>query len=364
MNAAELPDHASHADDRGVPIDRVGIRGLSVPITVWDRAHRFQHTVASIDAAVALPATETGTHMSRFVEVLGGVRGELSLKNLPDVLGQIQRRLGSDHAFLSVRFPYFIEKAAPVSGARSLMEYRAAFFAEKSGEHFDFVLEVGVPVTTLCPCSKAVSDRGAHNQRSWVTVAARAADFLWIEDLVEAIEACASCELFALLKRDDEKWVTERAYDHPRFVEDLIREVSLALQPRVSWMKVQVENLESIHNHSAWAELEWSPERPPETTAQRPARARAADFGAWLRGMRASHGWSQEALAARIGVSASLLSKVERNCRPLPSPAFAALAAALGVEEAPLRLRAGLLGAEHLAAIQADPEAFLAWAGG
>lgn len=253
-----LPDHASHADQRGVALDRVGIRGLAYPISVWDRATRLQHTVATIAATVSLPADVKGTHMSRFVEVLNTVHGELSLNNLSAVLEQIQARLEATSAQLEVRFPYFMEKVAPVSGSRSLMEYKAAFLARRDGDQFDFVLEVGVPVTTLCPCSKAVSDRGAHNQRSTVTIQVRANEFLWIEDVIETVEACASSPLWALLKREDEKWVTERAYDNPHFVEDLIREVALAMQPKATWMKIQVENLESIHNHSAYAELEWS----------------------------------------------------------------------------------------------------------
>ncbi|GDX80360.1 hypothetical protein LBMAG42_21710 [Deltaproteobacteria bacterium] len=364
-----LPDHASHADDRGIPIDRVGIKGLRWPIVVWDRANKAQHVVAEIDATVSLPADVKGTHMSRFVEVISGVRGELSLHTLPDLLGQIQRRLGAPAVQLDVRFPYFMERLAPVSKVASLMEYGAAFHAKLVGDEFDFVLEVRVPVTTLCPCSKAVSERGAHNQRSWVDVWIRSQDFLWIEDIVEAVESCASSPLFALLKREDEKWVTERAYDNPRFVEDLIREVTRTLESRARWMKVSVENLESIHNHSAWAELEWSrgggeavllgqggnppPLRPPEP----------ASFGAWIAERRAAYRWSQAQLGERIGVSASLLSKVEAGERHLAQERFGALAEALGESEARVSLRAGVVPAAALARIQADPEGFLRWAG-
>ena len=258
--STELPDHASEADDRSIPIDRVGIRRLSYPIQVWDRSNRLQSTIATIDATVSLPATVKGTHMSRFVEVLHEVRGELSLNNLEAVLMRIQHRLGASATHLDVRFPYFMEKAAPVSGAKSLMQYGAAFHASRHGDVFDFVLEVDVPVTTLCPCSKAVSEYGAHNQRSEVKVLVRGEPFLWIEEVVEAVEACASSPVFALLKREDEKFVTELAYDNPRFVEDMIREVVAALKPRARSLKVSVENFESIHNHSAWAELEWSAE--------------------------------------------------------------------------------------------------------
>lgn len=365
---AHLPDHASHADARGVPIDRVGIKGLAYPIVVWDRENRMQHTVATVDATVSLPADVKGTHMSRFVEVLNGVRGELSLKNLPGVLAEVQRRLGAEHAHLDVRFPYFMNKHAPVSGAAALVEYRAGFHATRHGDHFDFVLEVGVPVTTLCPCSKAVSERGAHNQRGWVTVEVRSAEFLWIEDVVEAVEACASSPLFALLKREDEKWVTERAYDRPAFVEDLIREVTVALRDRATWLRVSVENLESIHNHSAWAALTWTGDAPEAPPVERDEGCRldpgvAEPFGAWLRAQRVARGWSQNDLAVRIGLRAPHLSKVEGGERSVPPACFDALAEALGQDADVLRLRAGLIPEGLMARLQADPEGALRWAG-
>jgi GTP cyclohydrolase I len=359
-----LPDHASHEDVRGVDIDRVGIKGLSWPITVWDRSNKMQPTVATFDATVTLPASQKGTHMSRFVEVLNGVRGELSLKNLPGVLAEIQRRLGADRAQLDVRFPYFMSRRAPVSGAESLMEYKAAFHATRSGDHFDFVLEVAVPVTTLCPCSKAVSERGAHNQRGIVTVEMRSNDFVWIEDVVEAVEACASSPLFALLKREDEKWVTERAYDNPVFVEDLLREVTVRLRPRATWLRISVENVESIHNHSAWAVVEHGEAPARATDAPRPAPAVAGDaaFGPWLRGQRVARSWSQQELAERIGVSPPHLSKVECGERTLPATAYELLAEALGQDADVLRLRAGVVPASVLARLQADPEGALQWA--
>ena len=368
-----LPDHASHADDRGIPIDRVGIKGLRWPIIVWDRANKAQHVVAEIDATVSLPAGVKGTHMSRFVEVISGVRGELSLHTLPDLLAQIQRRLDAPSVQLDVRFPYFMERLAPVSKVPSLMEYGAAFHAKLDGDVFDFVLEVRVPVTTLCPCSKAVSDRGAHNQRSWVDVWVRGNDFLWIEDVVEAVESCASSPLFALLKREDEKWVTERAYDNPRFVEDLIREVTRTLEGRSRWLKVSVENLESIHNHSAWAELEWSVEgggeRPawsegaPSRSAA-PASAAPASFGAWIQERRRAFHWSQAQFAERIGVSASLLSKVESGERHLAPQRFAAVGESFGESADRVALRAGVVPQPLLERVQADPEGFLRWCGG
>jgi GTP cyclohydrolase I len=254
-----LPDHASQRDDRQLAIDQVGISRLRYPITVWDRANQKQHTVADIALSVGLPAHFKGTHMSRFIEVLEQHRGELSLKTVPALLEHIQRRLEAEDAYIDVRFPYFLERSAPVSGATSLMEYACRFKANRKGDQLDFALCVTVPVTTLCPCSKAVSEYGAHNQRGLVDVELRFDDMVWIEQVVEAVEAQASSPLYALLKREDEKFVTEAAYDNPRFVEDLVRDCVLALRelPGVSQVTVQVENLESIHNHSAWGRLTW-----------------------------------------------------------------------------------------------------------
>lgn len=359
-----LPDHASHEDERGVAIDRVGISGLRWPITVWDRSERTQSTVATITATVALPPDVKGTHMSRFVEVLDEAGRELSLRSLPLLLAAIQRRLEAQAAQVVVEFPYFIVRHAPVSKVPSLMEYGAAFHASRDGEQFCFELEVTVPVTTLCPCSKAVSERGAHNQRSRVNVRLRPRDFLWIEDVVEAVEACASAPLFALLKREDEKWVTEHAYDHPVFVEDLIREVTLALRDRVSHMVVTVENLESIHNHSAWARLTWpGPEGLPAPAPAPPPGAEPLPFGEWLRRERVAHGWSQQELAGRVCLGAPHLSKVESGERHLPDAAFERLAEVLGENADRLRLRAGVVPARLLDAMRRDPERFLALGG-
>ena len=363
-----LPDHASQQDDRGVPLDRVGIKGLRWPITVWDRENRAQPVVAEIDATVSLAADVKGTHMSRFVEIISGVRGELSLHTLPDLCAQVQRRLDAPAVQLDVRFPYFMERRAPVSRVASLLEYGAAFHARLAGEVFDFVLEVRVPVTTLCPCSKAVSERGAHNQRSWVNVEIRGHEFLWIEDVVEAVEASASSPLYSLLKREDEKWVTEHAFDNPRFVEDLIREVVVRLRPRARWLRVSVENLESIHNHSAWAEVEWSAEGEAGAARRNVATPPALteeplSFGAWVAIRRVACRWSQAHLAERLGISASLLSKVEAGERQLGEDRFAALGEALGESPERVALRAGVLPAGLLARVQSDPEGFLRWAG-
>ncbi|MSP54411.1 MAG: GTP cyclohydrolase I FolE2 [Myxococcales bacterium] len=363
---AGLADHASHADERGIAIDRVGIKGLSWPITVWDREDGMQHTVAVLDATVALPADIKGTHMSRFVEVLNDVKSELSLKNLPDLMMTMQRRLGAERAQLDATFPYFLRRAAPVSRATSLNAYRCGFHAERNGEDFTFELRVEVPVTTLCPCSKAVSDRGAHNQRGYVRVRARSSGMLWIEDVVEAVESVASSPVYGLLKREDEKYVTERAYDHPVFVEDLLRDTVRVLRAHpatVTWLSVEVENIESIHNHSAFASLEW----PTRSVHAEPDREGSPttipegspSFGAWLRGCRGQKGWTQGDLASRIGVSHSLLSKVESDERRLAEPALRRLARALGVEVPLVLLRAGVVPPELMARILADPERFL-----
>jgi GTP cyclohydrolase I len=265
----KLPDHASEADHRRVAIDRVGVKGLTYPITVWDQHHQVQHTVAKVNMYVALPQDFKGTHMSRFVEVLNARRGEITLSNMGDILQHIQDRLESHEVHLELSFPYFIEKKAPVSGVPSLMDYQCAFRATRVGDTMDFVLEVTVPVKSLCPCSKSISDYGAHNQRSLVTVAVRSTEMVWIEDLVHAVEACGSAPLYALLKREDEKYVTELAYDNPKFVEDLVRDVLISTRelPGVVWVSVAADNQESIHNHSAYAELEWTRTSSPPAAA-------------------------------------------------------------------------------------------------
>ena len=279
-----LPDCAAEADDRRLPIDQVGIRDLRYPITVWDKDHERQDTVATLSLSVALPAEDKGTHMSRFVEVLEAARGELSLGTVPDLLAAIQRQLEAHEAQIDASFPYFLPRSAPVSGARSLMDYDCRFTASRRGEALDFVLGVSVPIKTLCPCSKAISRYGAHNQRSRVNVRLRFTEMVWIEDVVEAVESCASSPLYALLKREDEKWVTERAYENPRFVEDLLREVLLAVRalPGVRWVEVEAENLESIHNHSAWGRIVWSDRSDIPFGWVRPARKMARGVQAVL----------------------------------------------------------------------------------
>lgn len=259
--SARLPDHAAEADHRQLAIDRVGIKDLRYPIQVLDRTGGLQSTVASVNLYVGLPAHFKGTHMSRFVEILNQVRGEITFRNMPQILEQVQERLEAHDAFLELSFPYFVEKKAPVSGVASLMEYEGRFVGRRTGDRTELTLGVTVPVKTLCPCSKAVSDYGAHNQRSLVSVDVRSDDFVWMEQVIEAVEQSASSPLYALLKRSDEKYVTEHAYDHPKFVEDLVRDVVIAvrdLSEGVHWVSVSAENQESIHNHAAYGEITWS----------------------------------------------------------------------------------------------------------
>ena len=363
-----LPDHANDTDDRSLPINRVGIKDLSYPIQVLDRSQKVQSTVAEIGLYVGLPQHFKGTHMSRFVEILNAVRGEMTIRRLPEVLSEVQRRLEAEDAFADIRFPYFISKRAPISGAESLMKYDCSFLASRRGEHTDFVLGVGVPVQSLCPCSKAISEYGAHNQRSIVHAEVRSQDFIWIEDVVEVIEGCGSSPLYALLKREDEKHVTEAAYDNPKFVEDIVRDAILCLRelPGVRWLKVSAENCESIHNHSAFAEIEWAEgdEHDPMPMVEL-AAGTAMDapkaFGAWLRSKRVERQFSQQDLAGRLNVSASYLSRVENGEKRLSTESLDALARLLGIEADMLLLRAGVVPERLVEAISAQPGAFLDW---
>ncbi|MBE7500899.1 MAG: GTP cyclohydrolase I FolE2 [Verrucomicrobiales bacterium] len=254
-NPVRLHDKQNERDYRELRIDKVGVRGLRFPIQVRDKAHAVQNTVATIGLYVDLPKEFKGTHMSRFIEVLNAHGAMVHVENIPDILHAMQRKLHAATAHLEMEFPYFIEKHAPVSGLMGVMDYTARFEAAACGDEIDFVLGVVVAVTTLCPCSKAISRHGAHNQRGHVTVRLRSRETVWIEDVVAMVERSASCELYSLLKRQDEKAVTERAYENPVFVEDLVRNVALELNanPVVTWYQVEAENFESIHNHNAYA---------------------------------------------------------------------------------------------------------------
>lgn len=259
-----MEDVQNQPDHRHLDIDKVGIRNIRYPISVLDKAYKAQHTVADINLYVHLPQHFRGTHMSRFVEILNRYQREIDVNKLDELLLDIRKTLHSEAAYLEMSFPYFIEKRAPVSKAKSLMEYQCIMVASlhRNGQR-DMVITVKVPITTLCPCSKEISDRGAHNQRSLVTVSVRMKSMVWFEDLIAVVEKTAVTDLYALLKREDEKFVTERAYDHPAFVEDIVREIAQALKKdsRLTWFTVESENMESIHNHNAYAYIESG--RPP-----------------------------------------------------------------------------------------------------
>ncbi len=252
-----LKDVQSEPDSRKIDIDKVGVKDISYPIVVLDKKNKTQHTVASLNMYVDLPHHFKGTHMSRFVEILNDCRGEMTVENFPVILERMKERFDAGTAHLEVEFPYFIEKEAPVSKARGLMEYKCRF-SGAHGDETDFLLEVEVPVSTLCPCSKEISEQGAHNQRGIIKVGVRFEGFVWIEDIIEVAERAASSPVYSLLKRSDEKFLTEQAYNNPRFVEDVVREVALALKEveGIRWARIEAENLESIHNHSAYACLE------------------------------------------------------------------------------------------------------------
>jgi GTP cyclohydrolase I len=254
-----MKDIQNQRDYRRIPIKKVGIKNIQYPISVLDRENKIQHTVGDVSMFVDLPHNFRGTHMSRFVEILHEHCHRISPRNLDALLTAMTGRFDSRTAHLDIRFPYFVEKEAPVSRARSLMNYQCAFFAalNRSGRRhlLDLVVEVRTPVTMLCPCSKEISAQGAHNQRSWITIQVRSSQLVWIEELIEIAESEASCGLFSLLKRADEKKVTELAYSRPRFAEDAARAVARKLRrdKRITWFNVESENFESIHNHSAYA---------------------------------------------------------------------------------------------------------------
>jgi GTP cyclohydrolase IB len=253
-----LTDKQNEPDVRGLRIDKVGVRGLRIPLQVRDKSHQLQNTVARVGMFVDLPKEFKGTHMSRFVEVLNSHGSVVHVENIPDMLRAMQAKLQAQTAHLEMEFPYFLVKKAPVSGKEGVLDYNVRFDAAMNGNDLDFLLTVRVTVTTLCPCSKAISKYGAHNQRGEVTVQVRSDRIVWIEEIIALVESSGSSEMYSLLKREDEKAVTERAYENPVFVEDLVRNVALRLNahPDVAWYKVEAENYESIHNHNAYACIE------------------------------------------------------------------------------------------------------------
>lgn len=254
-----MRDLQSDQDFRNVNIDKVGVKNLRYPILLSDKAHKQQHTVALINMYVNLPHNFRGTHMSRFVEILNQFHREIAIHNIGTILKTMKQELNAESAHIEIAFPYFIEKKAPVSGEVGLMEYQCRFLGDLS-DKTSIVLGVAVPITTLCPCSKEMSQKGAHNQRGEIRVYIRFRGFFWIEDLIELVENCASSPVYSLLKREDEKYVTEHAYQNPVFVEDVVRNVALKLdaQPDITWYRVETESNESIHNHDAFASLEKS----------------------------------------------------------------------------------------------------------
>ncbi|MCA1828253.1 MAG: GTP cyclohydrolase FolE2 [Myxococcales bacterium] len=257
MRVPPLRDIHSEKDTRRLALDRAGVKGLRYPICVLDRQQGLQHTIAEIDISVSVPHRRRGAHMSRFVELLNRHHREIDIRKFRSLCAELRKDHDAEAAHVEVRFPYFIEKKAPVTSATGLVDYACTFGASVTKKACEIWVAVDVPVTSLCPCSKAISDHGAHNQRSLVSVRVWFAKFFWLEDLIALIEDSASSELYALLKRPDEKFVTERAYERPRFVEDLVREVGTRLKSDANFARweVEAESFESIHAHSAYATL-------------------------------------------------------------------------------------------------------------
>ena len=245
-----MKDIQNHNDYRNIDIDQVGVKGIRYPITVRDKDMGKQQTVAEINMYVNLPRYYKGTHMSRFVEILSEHSRRISLQNFTEILEEMKKRLNAESAHMEITFPYFINKAAPV-------EYRCTFKGSLN-KGSDLLIMIHVPICTLCPCSKEISEFGAHNQRGEVRLQARFKKFVWIEDLIKLVEESASCDVYSVLKREDEKYVTEHAYRNPMFVEDIVREIALKLNndPNITWFAVESENYESIHNHNAYAYIE------------------------------------------------------------------------------------------------------------
>ncbi len=252
-----MKDVQKQRPDNPIYIEKVGVKGISYPIVVSDKKKGSQHTVASINLYVDLPREFKGTHMSRFIEVLNEHKENIHIKNFEHILNEIKRSLEAESAHMEVEFPYFIEKEAPVTGAVGLMEYRC-LLTGMVGARREFRVGVTVPIQTLCPCSKEISEFGAHNQRGIVKALVRYERFFWMEDLIGLIEQCGSSQVYPVLKRPDEKYVTEAAFRNPKFVEDVVRQAASLLRGRseFSWFSVEAENIESIHNHSAYAYIE------------------------------------------------------------------------------------------------------------
>lgn len=258
-----MRDIQNEADTRKVPLQKVGVKNVKYPVTVLDKNNKTQSTTASVDLFVNLPHNFKGTHMSRFIQIFHKYHKNITMQHFLDMLEEIRVKLDAEKSFGKVQFQYFIEKTAPVSKSESIMQYNCSYEAESSASEKQFFVSVSVPINTLCPCSKAISDYGAHNQRGLVKVKLLYSSFFWIEDIIKIVEEAASSPLYSVLKRKDEKFVTEHAYENPRFVEDVVREVYLKLKSEnFKWFSVEAETFESIHNHDAYAYTEFSKNFP------------------------------------------------------------------------------------------------------
>ena len=252
-----MADVQGASDSRNVAIDKVGVKSVRYPITLKQACGGEQHTIATINLYVSLPKHKKGTHMSRFLEILNTHHKAITPAQIIPILHEVKTKLDAADAHIEITFPYFIEKSAPVTGAKGLMDYLCVFEGTSNGND-DFIMSVRAPATSLCPCSKEISAYGAHNQRCEITARVRMKGLLWIEDLVKIMEGAASAPVYAVLKRPDEKFVTEQAFDNPKFVEDIIRDLAVALnrEEKVLWYSIESENFESIHNHNAYAMIE------------------------------------------------------------------------------------------------------------
>ncbi|MBO8127338.1 MAG: GTP cyclohydrolase I FolE2 [Firmicutes bacterium] len=251
-----MKDVQNSTDYRGITIQRVGVKDVHLPLRIVQREGDIQQVLGIVTLTAELPHNFKGTHMSRFMEVLmKWSQTGLSSRQSRRVLEEVASKLEAERVEMSVAFKYFLKKKSPVSGLSSVLDYDCEFTSSLNKDHFDFVLGVRVPVTSVCPCSKEIAKYGAHNQRAIISIRLRSHPYLWIEDVVEKAESLGSCEIYPLLKREDEKYVTEQAYENPKFVEDILRDAVLALRedPRIYWFEVECESLESIHNHSVYA---------------------------------------------------------------------------------------------------------------
>ncbi|MEU1427347.1 GTP cyclohydrolase FolE2 [Nocardia sp. NPDC005746] len=258
-----LQDVQAAPDVRGIPLDEVGIEGLRYPVLISNGQGDKRETVATANMSVSLDPGVKGAHLSRFIEVLHSWREQLGAASAVGIADDLRERMGSTRARVHMAFPYFLERSAPVTGAPAFVEYNCAVSAVSAREGSSLTLQVVVPVTSVCPCSKAISDRGAHNQRGWITIDVRPADHptdLWFDELIAIAEAAGSSPVYALLKRPDERHVTMAGYDNPVFVEDMVRNVAQALanSNRIGAYRIRAVNDESIHNHAAFAELAWT----------------------------------------------------------------------------------------------------------